>query len=92
MRKFGAIQETKELYVEYLINDSFFVGGKFQSGKDAADSSKDIFAAISEEIREYLLCEDAVAQYAEENNLEILTISFYNGIFEEPYPTFNSKI
>jgi len=92
LRKFGAIQETKELYVEYLIYDSFFVGGKFQSGEDAASSSEAMLAAISEEIREYLLREDAVAQYVEENNLELLTISFYNGIFGEPYPAFHSKI
>jgi hypothetical protein len=52
---------------------------------------------INDEITEYLLSEDAIAQYAQENGLEVLTISFWNGSLaidgrEEPYLTFQSKI
>ena len=91
LKKFGAIQETKELYVEYYVDDRYLGRG------DVIRSNIDNLTNINDEITEYLLSEDAIAQYAQENGLEVLTISFWNGSLtingrEEPCLTFQSKI
>ena len=69
LKKFGAIQETKELYVEYYVDDRYLGRG------DVIRSNIDNLTNINDEITEYLLSEDAIAQYAQENGLEVLTIS-----------------
>lgn len=93
LKKFGAIQETKELYVEYYVDDRYLGRG------DVIRSNIDNLTNINDEITEYLLSEDAIAQYAQENGLEVLTISFWNGSLalaidgrEEPYLVFQSNI
>ena len=91
LKKFGAIQETKELYVEYYVDDRYLGRG------DVIRSNIDNLTNINDEITEYLLSEDAIAQYAQENGLEVLTISFWNGSLaidgrEEPYLAFQSNI
>ncbi len=80
MKKFGAIQETKELYVEYFITDSYF-----GSSEETIKAGIDGLSSIRDEIKEYLLSKDAMVQYIKENGLEILTISFYNGVLEDSY-------
>ena len=87
LQKFGAIQETKELYVEYFIADSYF-----GSSEETIKARIDGLSSIRDEIKEYLLSKDAMAQYIKENGLEILTISFYSGILEDSYLTFNYPI
>ena len=87
LKKFGAIQETKELYVEYFIADSYF-----GSSEETIKAGIDGLSSIRDEIKEYLLSKDAMVQYIKENGLEILTISFYNGILEDSYLTFNYPI
>ena len=87
LKKFGAIQETKELYVEYFIADSYF-----GSSEETIKARIDGLSSIRDEIKEYLLSKDAMVQYIKENGLEILTISFYNGILEDSYLTFNYPI
>jgi len=93
LKKFGAIQETKELYVEYYVDDRYLGRG------DVIRSNIDNLTNINDEITEYLLSEDAIAQYAQENGLEVLTISFWNGSLalaidgrEEPDLAFQSNI
>lgn len=80
LKKFGAIQETKELYVEYFITDSYF-----GSSEETIKAGIDGLSSIRDEIKEYLLSKDAMVQYIKENGLEILTISFYNGVLEDSY-------
>jgi len=86
LRKFGAIQETKELYVEYTINDSI------NDGKGVNEAIADMLDDMNKEVTEYLLCEDSVAQYIHECSLVTLTISFYSGMLGESYQTFHSKL
>ena len=81
LQKFGAIQETKELYVEYFVNVS----------KSANESIADRLEDIHAEVVEYLLRDDSVVQYIDQFNLKILTISFYDGL-EGTYQTFNTKL
>lgn len=82
--KFGALPETKELYVEYYVEDSYF--GR---GEEEIQQNIERLETICETIREYLLREAPTGRYIEENDLKILTISFRNGIFEDDYLTSN---
>ncbi len=82
--KFGALPETKELYVEYYVEDSYF--GR---GEEEIQQNIERLETICETIREYLLREAPTGRYIEENDLKILTVSFRNGIFEDDYLTFN---
>jgi len=87
LEKFGAVPETKELYVEYYIMDSYF-----GSGEDENRRCIDNLESIGNNIKDYLLKEDPVDCYITENGLKILTISFRNGIFEDFYLVFNFKL
>mgnify|MGYP001050598257 FL=1 len=85
--KFGALPDTKELYVEYYVEDSYF-----GLGEEENQQNTERLETISETIQEYLLREAPTGRYIEENGLKILTISFRNGIFDNDYLTFNIEL
>ena len=85
--KFGALPDTKELYVEYYVEDSYF-----GLGEEENQQNTERLETISETIQEYLLREAPTGRYIEEHGLKILTISFRNGIFDNDYLTFNIEL
>lgn len=87
LEKFGALSETRELYVEYYVKDSYFGFGEDENRKHI-----DNLESVAGGIKDYLLKESAVNGYIAENNLKILTISFRNGILEDFYLVFNYKL
>lgn len=76
--KFGALSETKELYVEYYVEDSYF--GR---GEDEINRRIDNLESFADGIKDQLLPADPVNDYITENGLKILTIVFRNGILPD---------
>ena len=85
LKKFGPLSGTGELYVEYAVDDGYF-------DFDDLDGSIAGLEAIGEEIREYLLLSEKTEKYMESYHLNVLTISFYSGNFDDDYVTFNFDI
>lgn len=85
LKKFAPLSETGELYVEYAVNDGYF-------DFDDLDGSIAGLEAVGEEIREYLLSSEKTEKYMESHHLNVLTISFYSGNFDDDYVTFNFDI
>ena len=81
--KFGALSETKELYVEYYVEDSYF--GR---GEDEVNQRTDDLSQFASDIKDQLLPADPVSDYITENGLKILTIVFRNGILHDSYVVF----
>ena len=85
LKKFGPLSGTGELYVEYAVDDGYF-------DFDDLDGSIAGLEAIGEESREYLLSSEKTEKYMESYHLNVLTISFYSGNFDDDYVTFNFDI
>lgn len=85
LNKFGPLSGTGELYVEYAVDDSYF-------DFDDLDGSIAGLEAVGEDIREYLLSSEKTEKYMESHHLNVLTISFYSGNFDDDYVTFNFDI
>ena len=86
LQKFGAIPETKELYVEYYAMDEYLLDEAVKPDRTAALEDK------CQELQKELLADESAAQYIQENNLKTLTVSFQNSFFEDGYLTFNQKL
>lgn len=86
LQKFGAIPETKELYVEYYAMDEYLLDETVKADRTAALEDK------CQELQKELLADESAAQYIQENNLKTLTVSFQNSFFEDGYLTFNQKL
>lgn len=80
LERFGAVPDTKALYVEFYVKDSYF-------GWDGKENQKQILGldAIYGDIQTYLLSEAAIGRYIEENGLTTLTVAFRNGILDNTY-------
>ena len=87
LEKFGALPDTKELYVEYYVKDSYF-GNK----EDEINKGIENLENIADSIQDYLLQTNQVDTYVKENSSKILTISFRNGVMEDSYKVFNFKL
>lgn len=85
LRKFGKISESKELYVEYKVDDDYFTPAELD--KNIVDLEK-----MSEKIKEQLLSQNVTEEYISANQLDRFTISFFNGIFDDSYQTFSFEL
>ena len=83
LNKFGPLSGTGELYVEYAVDDGYF---------DFDDLDGSIAGLEAVDIREYLLSSEKTEKYMESHHLNVLTISFYSGNFDDDYVTFNFDI
>jgi len=76
LRKFGVIPETRELYVEYYIQDDCFRPGRAEetiAGLEKAGG----------DIREYLLSQEISKEFAAASQAKQLTVCFSNGCMED---------
>lgn len=85
LSKFGKISESKELYVEYKVDDDYFTPAELD--KNIADLEK-----VSEKIKDSLLSQKVTEEYISSNQLDRFTISFFNGIFDDSYQTFSYEL
>ena len=73
-----SVKDEDDKSIGFMVNGQFISNETIKAGIDGLSSIRD-------EIKEYLLSKDAMVQYIKENGLEILTISFYNGVLEDSY-------
>ncbi len=78
LNQFGAVPEANELFARFYVKDDYFGWGE-KENKQAMDGLE----AVSSDIAEYLLEDRAVKGYMEESGLDILTLSFQSGFFDE---------
>lgn len=85
LQKFGIISETNELYIEYLVNDDYFDGNKPEEKIACLEK-------LSIDLKEHLIMQNITKEFILSNDINLLTISFNNGILDGSYLTFNFEL
>jgi len=83
LQKFGVVKETKELYIEYYLEDSFFIDNK------EIENSIVELERIADELKYIILSDKEAQEFVNDNNVKVITISFNNINIENSYITFN---
>lgn len=90
LEKFGALPETKELYMEFYVEDDYLLSGE-GSNQERLDANTAKLADVCEEIAEAVMTGDEAKLYMEENGLTSYTIAFKNGNWEDGYQLFHKE-
>lgn len=85
LQKFGVIPENNELYVEYYVSDDYFDFSNIESSIAELDQ-------IVIDLKEYLMAENVTKKYILSNGVNLLTISFWSGNFDDTYLTFHFEL
>lgn len=86
LQKFGVIAETKELYIEYYLEDNYFT-----DNYDMEAAKKDL-ENIAVKLNGNILSDEKAVDFVTSNNVEVITISFNSSNFENSYITFNYPV
>lgn len=85
LQKFGIIPENEILLVEYRVSDDYFDYSRLEKNKEELETK-------SVKLKEYLLSQSEAVNFIQENHVNYLMISFYNGIFNESTLSFNYEL
>lgn len=90
LEKFGALPETKELYIEYYVEDEYLFAGE-GSHEERLEANTAKLSDVYDEIVETVMAGDEARTYMEENGLTAYTVAFKSGNWEDEYQLFHGE-
>lgn len=87
LQRFGAIPETKELYIEYAVDDKYF-GMTREENEKKIEKLEDVWKKIEAQV----LDKKATREYMKEQQLTTCTVVFKNLLLEDGQMVFQEEL
>lgn len=90
LKRFGIIDETKELYIEIPIYDRLY--GMYHVDEEEQSNILENLNGISDSLYNKILSNTLSKQYIQSNDVNVITISFFVPWNKEEFITYNYKL